>query len=59
MRKEYKIILILFLLGCIITIIGAFLKITHNPNSNFVLALGMVLEIISLIMLILTILKKK
>ncbi len=54
-------ILVLFLIGAVLTIIGALFKITHEPKewSNFFLIIGMTFEAVALVLLILKIFKKK
>ena len=44
MKKHYKVALVLFLLGMIITIIGALFKLMHWPGANFLLIIGMLTE---------------
>ncbi len=57
MKKHYKLTLVLFLLGMIITIIGALFKLMHWPGANFLLIIGMLTEAIAIITLIAVILK--
>lgn len=57
MKKHYKVALVLFLLGMIITIIGALFKLMHWPGANFLLIIGMLTEAIAIITLIAVILK--
>jgi hypothetical protein len=57
MKKHYKVALVLFLLGMIITIIGALFKLMHWPGANFLLIIGMLTEAIAIITLIVVILK--
>ena len=57
MKKHYKLTLLLFLLGMIITIIGALFKLMHWPGANFLLIIGMLTEAIAIITLIVVILK--
>ncbi|MFY8067811.1 MAG: hypothetical protein RSE15_01855 [Flavobacterium sp.] len=57
MKKHYKLTLVLFLLGMIITIIGALFKLMHWPGANFLLIIGMLTEAIAIITLIVVILK--
>lgn len=57
MKKHYKLTLVLFLLGMIITIIGALFKLMHWPGANFLLIIGMLTEAIAIISLIVVILK--
>lgn len=58
MIKQYKIPLVVFLLGMAITIIGALFKIMHWPFANGLLIMGMTLEVIAISFLIATIIKK-
>lgn len=58
MATKYKIPLVLFLLGMLITIVGALFKIMHWPNSNVLLIVGTLCEAFAIITLIRIILKK-
>lgn len=58
MKNKFKIPLVLFLLGMVITIVGALFKIMHWPGANVALIVGMLTEAIALIVLISIILKK-
>ncbi|WP_396164014.1 hypothetical protein [Flavobacterium sp.] len=57
MKKQYIVPLVLFLLGMVITIIGALFKLMHWPGANFMLIIGMLTEAIAIITLIVVILK--
>jgi hypothetical protein len=57
MKKQYTVPLVLFLLGMVITIIGALFKLMHWPGANFMLIIGMLTEAIAIITLIVVILK--
>lgn len=57
--KPYKTPILLFLLGILITLVGAALKIMHVNGANLVLILGMLTEALAIISLIWIILKKK
>lgn len=57
--KPYKTPILLFLLGILITLVGASLKIMHVNGANLVLILGMLTEALAIISLIWIILKKK
>ena len=57
MKKQYIVPLVLFLLGMVITIIGALFKLMHWPGANFMLIIGMLTEAIAIITLIVAILK--
>jgi hypothetical protein len=59
MKKKYLLPLIVFLIGMILTIIGALFKIMHWPGASIMLIIGMLSEATALIILIVTILKKK
>ena len=59
MQKKYLLPLIVFLIGMILTIIGALFKIMHWPGASIMLIIGMLSEATALIILIITILKKK
>jgi len=58
MKKQYIVPLVLFLLGMVITIIGALFKLMHLPGANFMLMIGMLSEAIAIITLIVVLLKK-
>jgi hypothetical protein len=58
MKKQYLVPLVLFLLGMVITIIGALFKLMHWPGANFMLMIGMLSEAIAIITLIVVLLKK-
>jgi peptidoglycan/LPS O-acetylase OafA/YrhL len=53
-------ILVLFLIGAVLTVIGAFYKITHQPKdwTSFFLILGMTFEAVAGIMLLLKLFRK-
>jgi uncharacterized membrane protein len=57
MDKNYKIPLILFLIGMVITILGALFKIMHWPGASIILIIGMFTEMSALIVLIARLLK--
>jgi hypothetical protein len=59
MQKKYLLPLIVFLIGMIVTIIGSLFKIMHWPGASIMLIIGMLSEAAALIILIITILKKK
>ncbi|ESU26539.1 gliding motility protein GldL [Flavobacterium limnosediminis JC2902] len=50
-----KQIVLAFILGCIITIIGALFKIMHWPGASIMLILGMLCEAFAGVMLIIKI----
>lgn len=54
---KYKIPLVLFLLGMVITIVGALFKIMHWPGASILLVVGMLTEAFSIITLIVFIIK--
>jgi hypothetical protein len=58
MKKNYILLLILFIFGVVITILGACFKIMHWPGAKIMLLLGMLAEAIALIILIYKMLKK-
>lgn len=58
MKSEYKMPLIIFLFGMVITIIGALAKILDWPFSDALLITGMGLEAAGIITLIIKIVKK-
>ncbi|WP_264549669.1 GldL-related protein [Flavobacterium sp. N2820] len=57
MKKQYIIPLILFLLGMVVTIIGALFKLQHWPGASIMLTIGMLTEAIAIIILIVILLK--
>ncbi|WP_445458459.1 GldL-related protein [Flavobacterium sp. HNIBRBA15423] len=59
MKEQYKIPLVLFLFGMVITIIGSLFKIMHWPYSNLLLIFGMISEILAIFIVIRIILKPK
>lgn len=58
MIKQYKIPLVMFLLGMAVTILGALFKIMHWSLAVELLIIGMTLEVIAIFILITIILKK-
>lgn len=56
--KTYKIPLVLFLLGMVITVIGALFKLNHLPGTSFLLIAGMLTEALAIIALIVFIMKR-
>jgi hypothetical protein len=57
MKKQYIVPLVLFLLGMVVTIIGALFKLQHWPGASIMLTIGMLTEAIAIIILILILLK--
>ena len=57
MKKQLRIPLILFLVGMVITIVGALFKITHWYAGNIFLTVGMLTEAAALILLIVYVMK--
>jgi hypothetical protein len=58
MKNQYKLPLILFLIGMILTIIGSLFKLMHWPGATIMLTVGMLTEVAAIITLILVISKK-
>ena len=58
MKNQYKLPLILFLIGMILTIIGSLFKLMHWPGATIMLIVGMLTEVAAVITLILVISKK-
>lgn len=58
MENQYKLPLILFLIGMILTIIGSLFKLMHWPGATIMLTVGMLTEVAAIITLILVISKK-
>lgn len=59
MKKQYVIPLVLFLLGMIISIVGALFKLMHWPGANIILIIGMLAEAVAISTLIVVLLKNK
>ena len=57
MKKQLRIPLILFLVGLVITIVGALFKIMHWYAGNIFLTVGMLTEAAALILLIVYVMK--
>ncbi len=58
MNTKYKIPLVLFLIGMVLTVVGALFKIMHWPYASILLIVGMLSEAVAIITLIAVILKK-
>ncbi|WP_329804907.1 GldL-related protein [Flavobacterium facile] len=58
MKSQYKIPLVLFLLGMLLTIVGALFKIMHWPFASMLLISGTLSEAIAIISIIVIVLKK-
>lgn len=58
MKNQYKLPLILFLIGMILTIIGSLFKLMHWSGATIMLIVGMLTEVAAIITLILVISKK-
>lgn len=58
-KITHKHIFIFLILGAVLTIIGALLKITHIPKANLILMIGMGLEVAGLFSLVYKVLTKK
>lgn len=58
MKNQYKLPLILFLIGMILTIIGSLFKLMHWPGATIMLTVGMLTEVAAIITLVLVISKK-
>ncbi len=59
MKKQFTIPLVLFLLGMIISIVGALFKLMHWPGANIILIIGMLAEAVAISTLIVVLLKNK
>ena len=57
MKKQLRIPLILFLVGMVITIVGALFKIMHWYSGNIFHTVGMLTEAAALILLIVYVMK--
>lgn len=58
MNRNYKLPLVLFLVGMIFTILGALFKMLHWMGAQYLLIIGMLTEAFALIVLIVAILRK-
>lgn len=58
MKSQYIIPLVLFLLGMLLTIVGALFKIMHWPFASMLLISGTLSEAIAIISIIVIVLKK-
>ena len=58
MKSQYKIPLVLFLLGMLLTIVGALFKIMHWPFASMLLISGTLSEAIAIVSIIVIELKK-
>lgn len=59
MKNQYKLPLILFLIGMILTIIGSLFKLMHWLGATIMLTVGMLTEVASIITLIVLLIKNK
>lgn len=57
--KQFKIPILLFLAGILVTIFGAWMKIMHMAYADGLLTAGMLLKGISVVMAIYLLVKKK
>lgn len=57
--KQFKIPILLFLLGILVTIFGAWMKIMHMAYADGLLTAGMLVKGISVVMAIYLLVKKK
>ncbi|WP_299385255.1 hypothetical protein [uncultured Lacinutrix sp.] len=55
--KQFILPLIIFILGIILTIIGALFKIQHWPYASQILTLGTIAEVIGLVFFIVVLIK--
>ncbi|WP_371266171.1 hypothetical protein [Flavobacterium sp.] len=58
MLQKFFYIIISFLLGIILVIIGSYFKITHYSNANLFLLLGMLFKSLALILLLIKTIKQ-
>jgi hypothetical protein len=58
MKSQYKIPLVLFLWGMLLTIVGALFKIMHWPFASMLLISGTLSEAIAIVSIIVIVLKK-
>lgn len=59
MKDQYKLPLILFLIGIVLTIVGSLFKLMHWPGASIILTLGMLTEVAAVISLITQLIKNK
>jgi len=59
MKNQYKLPLILFLIGIILTIVGSLFKLMHWPGATIMLTVGMIAEVAAIITLIVLLIKNK
>lgn len=59
MKNQYKLPLILFLIGMILTIIGSLFKLMHWLGATIMLTVGMLTEVTAIITLIVLLIKNK
>jgi len=59
MKLTFKSFLIFLLVGIVIVMLGALLKIMHLPLANVLLASGMIVEAIALVAIVWKLLAKK
>ena len=59
MKNQYKLPLILFLIGIILTIVGSLFKLMHWPGATIMLTVGMITEVAAIITLIVLLIKNK
>ncbi|RBA27838.1 GldL-related protein [Flavobacterium tibetense] len=59
MKNQYKLPLILFLIGIILTIVGSLFKLMHWPGATIILTVGMLTEVAAIITLIVLLIKHK
>jgi len=58
MKNQYKLPLILFLIGMIFTIIGSLFKLMHWSGAGFLLITGMLTKVVAIVILIILLVKK-
>ena len=59
MKKNVKFSVWVLIIGFVLVLIGAFLRIMHYGSSDLVLTIGLVVELIALILLIVFYFKNK
>ena len=57
--QDFKIPLIILILGSALVILGAVFKILHWPYSNVIMMLGGICEVIAAVLVILQLLKSR
>ena len=57
-RRQVRVGLIIFIVGTIVGLLGALIKIQHGTIANPLLAVGMTLNLIAIIFIVIALLKR-